>query len=149
VALLFDGQMPAPPPAPTLFDPLRGSLAEANSWPSTRRIRADPPEPGALPAFHSQRCSSAAIGLPGDSGVCAPRRFENGVVSTGEREIVPEEVERDPRITKQCLATSSPKQIAKKDLNRDPAARTGPGGGSARLETRPACVRPSFQAPHL
>jgi site-specific DNA recombinase len=46
------------------------------------------------------------------------RRFENGVVSTGEREIVPEEAEVIRRIFKQYLAGAPPRQIAK-DLNRD------------------------------
>jgi site-specific DNA recombinase len=46
------------------------------------------------------------------------RRFENGVVSTGEREIVPEEAEIIRSIFNQYLAGASPKQIAK-DLNRD------------------------------
>jgi hypothetical protein len=46
------------------------------------------------------------------------RKFENGVVSTGEREIVPEEAEIIRRIFKQYLAGAPPRQIAK-DLNRD------------------------------
>src|SRR5882672_10399430 len=46
------------------------------------------------------------------------RKFENGVVSTGEREIVPEEAEVIRRIFKQYLAGAPPRQIAK-DLNRD------------------------------
>jgi site-specific DNA recombinase len=46
------------------------------------------------------------------------RRFENGVVSTGEREIVPEEADVIRRIFKQYLAGAPPRQIAK-DLNRD------------------------------
>jgi site-specific DNA recombinase len=53
------------------------------------------------------------------------RTFENGVVSTGEREIVPEEAEIIRRIFKQYVAGASPKQIAK-DLNRD--AIRGPSG---------------------
>jgi site-specific DNA recombinase len=46
------------------------------------------------------------------------RKFENGVVSTGEREIVPEEAEIIRRIFKQYLTGAPPRQIAK-DLNRD------------------------------
>jgi site-specific DNA recombinase len=46
------------------------------------------------------------------------RTFENGVVSTGDREIVPEEAEIIRRIFKQYLGGASPKQIAK-NLNRD------------------------------
>jgi site-specific DNA recombinase len=42
------------------------------------------------------------------------RRFENGVVSTGEREIVPEEADIIRRIFKQYLAGAPPRQ-----LNRD------------------------------
>ena len=41
------------------------------------------------------------------------RRFENGVVTTGEREIVPEEAAIVRRIFKDYLAGASPKQIAK------------------------------------
>ncbi len=41
------------------------------------------------------------------------RRLENGVVSTGEREIVPEEAAIVRRIFKDYLAGASPKQIAK------------------------------------
>jgi DNA invertase Pin-like site-specific DNA recombinase len=41
------------------------------------------------------------------------RRFENGVVTTGEREIVPEEAAIIRRIFKEYLAGASPKQIAK------------------------------------
>ena len=39
------------------------------------------------------------------------RTFQNGVVSTGEREIVPEEAEIIRGIFKQYLAGASPKQI--------------------------------------
>ena len=46
------------------------------------------------------------------------RRFENGVVSTGEREVVPEEADIIRRIFKQYLTGAPPRQIAK-DLNRD------------------------------
>ena len=46
------------------------------------------------------------------------RRFENGVVSTGEREIVAEEAEIIRRIFKQYLTGAPPRQIAK-ELNRD------------------------------
>jgi site-specific DNA recombinase len=46
------------------------------------------------------------------------RKFENGVVSTGEREIVSEEAEIIRRIFKQYLTGAPPRQIAK-DLNRD------------------------------
>jgi site-specific DNA recombinase len=41
------------------------------------------------------------------------RRLENGVVTTGEREIVPEEADIVRRIFKDYLAGASPKQIAK------------------------------------
>jgi len=54
------------------------------------------------------------------------RRFENGVVSTGEREVVPEEAEIIRRIFKDYAAGLSPKQIAK-DLNRE--SLRGPRGG--------------------
>ena len=46
------------------------------------------------------------------------RTFENGVVSTGDREIVPEEAEIIRRIFKDYVTGKSPKQIAK-DLNRE------------------------------
>ncbi len=46
------------------------------------------------------------------------RRFENGIVSTGEREVVPEEADIIRRIFKDYAAGLSPKQIAK-DLNRE------------------------------
>jgi site-specific DNA recombinase len=46
------------------------------------------------------------------------RTFKDGVVSTGEREIVPEEAEVIRRIFKDYIAGISPKQIAK-DLNRE------------------------------
>ena len=46
------------------------------------------------------------------------RRFENGIVSTGEREVVQEEADIIRRIFKDYAAGLSPKQIAK-DLNRD------------------------------
>ena len=41
------------------------------------------------------------------------RRFENGVVTTGERELVPEEATLVRRIFRDYLAGASPKQIAK------------------------------------
>jgi site-specific DNA recombinase len=41
------------------------------------------------------------------------RRFENGVVTTGERELVPEEATLVRRIFTDYLAGASPKQIAK------------------------------------
>src|SRR3954447_1346269 len=41
------------------------------------------------------------------------RRFKNGVVSTGEREIVPEETEVIRRVFKQYLSGAPPRQIAK------------------------------------
>jgi site-specific DNA recombinase len=46
------------------------------------------------------------------------RNFNDGVVSTGEREIVPEEAEVIRRIFRDYVAGISPKQIAK-DLNRE------------------------------
>lgn len=46
------------------------------------------------------------------------RTFENGVVSTGDREIVPEETQIIRRIFKQYVGGASPKEIAK-GLNRD------------------------------
>jgi site-specific DNA recombinase len=46
------------------------------------------------------------------------RTFKDGVVSTGEREIVPEEAEIIRRIFKHYLSGAPPRQIAK-DLNRD------------------------------
>ena len=46
------------------------------------------------------------------------RTFKDGVVSTGEREIVPQEAEVIRRIFKDYIAGVSPKQIAK-DLNRE------------------------------
>jgi hypothetical protein len=46
------------------------------------------------------------------------RTFKDGVVSTGEREIVPEEAEVIRRIFRDYVAGISPKQIAK-DLNRE------------------------------
>lgn len=46
------------------------------------------------------------------------RTFKDGVVSTGEREIVPEEAEVIRRIFKHYLSGAPPRQIAK-DLNRD------------------------------
>jgi site-specific DNA recombinase len=54
------------------------------------------------------------------------RRFENGVVTTGEREVVPEEAAIVRRIFNDYLAGSSPKQIAK-TLNAE--AVRGPQGG--------------------
>jgi site-specific DNA recombinase len=55
-------------------------------------------------------------------GVCfgyrIVRTFKDGVVSTGEREIVPEEAEIIRRIFRDYVAGISPKQIAK-DLNRE------------------------------
>jgi DNA invertase Pin-like site-specific DNA recombinase len=54
------------------------------------------------------------------------RRFENGVVTTGEREIVPEEAAIVRRIFKDYLAGASPKQIAK-TLNAEGVR--GPHGG--------------------
>ncbi|WP_291980991.1 recombinase family protein [Luteitalea sp.] len=46
------------------------------------------------------------------------RTFKDGVVSTGEREVVPEEADIIRRIFKDYIAGISPKQIAK-DLNRE------------------------------
>jgi DNA invertase Pin-like site-specific DNA recombinase len=46
------------------------------------------------------------------------RTFKDGVVSTGEREVVPEEADIIRRIFKDYVAGISPKQIAK-DLNRE------------------------------
>lgn len=54
------------------------------------------------------------------------RRFENGVVTTGEREIVPGEAGVVRRIFKDYLAGASPKQIAK-TLNAEGVR--GPQGG--------------------
>jgi site-specific DNA recombinase len=54
------------------------------------------------------------------------RRFENGVVTTGEREIVPGEAAIVRRIFKDYLAGASPKQIAK-TLNAEGVR--GPQGG--------------------
>jgi site-specific DNA recombinase len=53
------------------------------------------------------------------------RTFKDGVVSTGEREIVPEEAEVIRRIFRDYVAGISPKQIAK-DLNRE--GLSGPRG---------------------
>ena len=53
------------------------------------------------------------------------RTFKDGVVSTGEREIVPEEAEVVRRIFSEYAAGQSPKQIAK-DLNR--SGLRGPRG---------------------
>jgi site-specific DNA recombinase len=46
------------------------------------------------------------------------RTFENGVVSTGDRAIVPEEADLIRRVFKDYVGGKSPKQIAK-DLNRE------------------------------
>jgi site-specific DNA recombinase len=54
------------------------------------------------------------------------RQFENGVVSTGEREVVPEEAAIIRRIFNDYATGLSPKKIAK-DLNRD--GLRGPRGG--------------------
>jgi site-specific DNA recombinase len=54
------------------------------------------------------------------------RRFENGAVTTGEREIVPEEAAIVRRIFKEYLAGASPKHIAK-TLNAEGVR--GPHGG--------------------
>jgi DNA invertase Pin-like site-specific DNA recombinase len=59
-------------------------------------------------------------------GYRSVRRFENGAVTTGEREIVPEEAAIVRRVFKDYLAGASPKQIAKA-LNAEGVR--GPHGG--------------------
>ncbi len=74
-------------------------------------------------------------------GVCfgyrIVRTFKDGVVSTGEREVVPEEADIIRRIFKDYIAGISPKQIAK-DLNRE--GLRGPRGalwGSSTIYGNP------------
>ena len=67
-------------------------------------------EDATRPAW-SRRSGKAGGGL--SYGYRVVRRFENGVVTTGEREIVPEEAAVVRRIFKDYLAGASPKQIAK------------------------------------
>ena len=92
----------------------KGAILSSFSWSENRRAgQADKTRRGLR--------GRVELGKAG-GGLCfgyrIVRTFKDGVVSTGEREIVPEEAEVVRRIFRDYVAGISPKQIAK-DLNRE------------------------------